>query len=91
MGTSQVPMVLKSAYKYGQGTVSLQIRLTQICKSVGWYKIREKQCHGHIYGPISKPRLPVKFPWPKENFKTLMLPILKKEIGKVNREFEIRF
>ena len=32
MGTSQVPMVLKSAYKYGQGTVSLQIRLTQICK-----------------------------------------------------------
>ena len=26
MGTSQVPLVLKSAYKYGQGNVSLQIR-----------------------------------------------------------------
>ena len=26
MGTSQVPLVWKSAHKYGQGTVSLQIR-----------------------------------------------------------------
>ena len=26
MGTSQVPLVLKSTYKYGKGTVSLQIR-----------------------------------------------------------------
>ena len=39
MGTSQVPLVLKSAYKYGQGTVSLQIRrigLTQKTQVNPW-------------------------------------------------------
>ena len=39
MGTSQVPLILKSAYKYGQGTVSLQIRwigLTQKTRVNPW-------------------------------------------------------
>ena len=35
MGTSQVPLVLKSAHKYGQGTVSLQTRqLSDNCRVI---------------------------------------------------------
>ena len=33
--------------------------------------ISKKQCPGHIYGPISKPRVPVKFPRPKKIFKSV--------------------
>ena len=56
MGTSQVPLVWKSAHKYGQGTVSLQIRrigltridsdfdyfLTTYWQPIGWPLVQNK-------------------------------------------------
>ena len=85
MGASQVPLVWKSVHEYGQGTVSRQSHRTD---SLQWIHgltavnpfcvISEKQCPGHIYGLISKPRVPVKFPRPTKNFKSVKLPIFKK-------------
>ena len=32
---------------------------------------------GHIYGPIFKPRVPMDFPWPRDDYKNKNFQILK--------------
>ena len=74
----------KNWTKTWQGHGFSRIRLSS--QSMDWLKrvIGEKQCPGHIYGPISKPRVPVKFSWPTKNFKSVMLPIFKKKKLDIN-------
>ena len=68
MGTSQVPLVLKSAYKYGQGNVSLQIRrigLTQKTRVNPWI-----DSDLQIRRMIKDPRETVPWPYLWADFQT---------------------